>query len=64
MNDPKSHALTGTHNRRIGKTSKSDNEATAAWASPGRFVPGSNVSIPGNSAVEHAKEWVDDGSRL
>lgn len=64
MNKQKSQALTGTHNQRINKTSQSDSEATAAWTGEACHAPKSNVTIPSSSAVEHAKEWVDNGSRL
>ncbi len=64
MNNQKSHALTGANNQRINKTIKSDNEVTAAWTGGGCHEPKSNVSIPSGSAVENAKEWVDNGSRL
>lgn len=64
MNEQKSHALNGTRNQRINKTSQSDNEATAAWTGEACHAPKSNVTIPSSSAVEHAKEWVDNGSRL
>lgn len=64
MNNQKSHALTGTHNQRINKTFKSDNEAATAWNGAAGHAPKSNVTIPSSSAVEHAKEWVDNGSRL
>ncbi len=60
----KSHALTGTHNQRILATARTDNESTAAWAGKGCLAPKTNVTIPSASAVEHAKEWVDDGSKL
>lgn len=64
MNDSKSHVLTGTNNQRMNKTTESDNESTAAWAGTGHYAPKSNVSIPNSTAVENAKEWVDNGSRL
>ncbi len=64
----KSQALTGKNNERINKTTKTDNENTAAWANTDHTVPGSHVSIPGTGkdtyAVRNAKEWVDNGSRL
>lgn len=64
MNNKKSQPLTGAANQRLDKTSQSDNESTAAWAGTDHYVPKSNVSIPKTSAVENAKEWVDNGSRL
>lgn len=64
MNDQKSQPLNGAGNKRLDKISKSDNESTAAWADTGHYAPKSYVSIPKTSAVEDAKEWVDNGSRL
>lgn len=64
MNDPKSRPLTGEHNNRLTKKSQSDSQSTAAWMGTDHHAPKSNVSIPGSSAVEFAKEWADDGSRL
>lgn len=64
MNQEKSYPLNGANNQRLDKTSRSDSESTAAWAGTGHFAPKSNVSIPDCSAVENAKEWVDNGSRL
>ena len=52
----KSKPLTGADNKRLDKVSQSDSESTAA--------PKSYVSVPKTSAVEDAKEWVDNGSRL
>lgn len=64
MNDKKSQPLTGEANQRLSKISRSDNESTAAWAGTDHHAPKSNVSIPKTSAVENAKEWVDNGSKL
>jgi len=64
MNNKKSQPLTGAANQRLDKISQSDNESTAAWAGTDHHAPNSNVSIPKASAVENAKEWVDNGSRL
>ncbi len=64
MNNEKSQPLRGEANQRLNKTSASDNESTAAWAGTDHFAPKSNVSIPKIRAVEDAKEWVDNGSRL
>lgn len=64
MNNQKSHPLTGASNQRLDKTSQSDSQSTVAWAGTDHHEAKSNVSIPDASAVEHAKEWVDNGSRL
>ena len=60
----KSRPLTGRDNKRLSKTSQSDSQATAAWMGTREHAGESGVSIPGRGAVEHAKEWVDNGSRL
>uniref|UniRef100_N2AIX7 DUF3787 domain-containing protein n=1 Tax=Eubacterium plexicaudatum ASF492 TaxID=1235802 RepID=N2AIX7_9FIRM len=64
MNDKKSQPLKGASNQRLDKTSQSDSQSTAAWAGTDHYAQKSNVSIPKTSAVENAKEWVDNGSRL
>ena len=64
MNNQKSRPLTGASNQRLDKTSRSDSQSTAAWAGTDHHAAKSNVSIPDTNAVEHAKEWVDNGSRL
>ncbi len=56
--------LTGADNKRLDKVSQSDSESTAAWAGTDYYAPKSYVSVPKTSAVEDAKEWVDNGSRL
>lgn len=64
MNHKKSQPLTGAANQRLDKTSQSDSQSTAAWAGTDHHAPKSNVSIPKTSAVEYAKEWVDDLSLI
>lgn len=64
MNNPKSQALTGKDNNRMNKTTQTDNESTAAWAGTGHYTEDAGVSIPRDQAVQNAKEWVDNGSRL
>ncbi len=64
MNNPKSQPLTGEHNNRLTKKTQSDSQSTAAWTGTDHHAPKSNVSIPDTSAVEYAKEWTDNGSRL
>lgn len=64
MNDPKSQALTGVNNNRINKTTKSDSESTLAWTGANHYTKDANVPIPSSQAVQNAKDWVDNGSRL
>ncbi len=64
MSNPKSQALTGENNNRMDKITRTENEYTAAWAGTDHYTKKANVSIPREQAVENAKEWVDNGSRL
>lgn len=64
MSEQKNHALRGTHNSRLGKTDTQDNEKTAAWMNIKRKTEHAETAVPGDDAVSHAKEWVDNGSRL
>lgn len=63
-NNQKSAPLTGAGNKRLSKVSQSDSESTAAWAGTDYDAPKSYVSVPKTTAVEDAKDWVDNGSRL
>ena len=60
----KSRALTGASNGRIDKIIRSDSQSTAAWAQNSHHTKEAGVSVPDASAVIHAKEWADNGSRL
>lgn len=64
MESEKNHALQGEDNKRLSKSDEQNNEGTAAWTNTKKSMPKSQVSIPGEDAVIHAKEWVDNGSRL
>lgn len=64
MESKKCRALQGQHNKRLGKSDEQENEGTAAWTQTNQSAPKSQVSIPSEDAVIHAKEWVDNGSRL
>ena len=60
----KSRALTGASNGRIDKIIRSDSQTTAAWAQNSHHTKEAGVSVPDASAVIHAKELADNGSRL
>lgn len=64
MAEQKSHALQGEHNKRLGKADPQDNEKTAAWTNIEKKTAHAEVAVPGDDAASHAKEWVDNGSRL
>lgn len=64
MESKKIHALQGRDNKRLLKSDEQNNESTAAWTNEKASRPKSQVPIPGEDAVIHAKEWVDNGSRL
>ncbi|MDR1774467.1 MAG: DUF3787 domain-containing protein [Clostridioides sp.] len=40
------------------------NKSTEAWADIEKLRPESKVPQPSNQAVEDAKDWVDNGSKL
>ena len=64
MENAKSRPLNGSHNKRINSVDKNDNELTAAWANHGEIYQDTNVSAPSEDCLMHAKEWVDNGSKL
>lgn len=64
MNTDKNQPLSGENNKRLNNTNPTNNEGTAAWSDIHKEIPHSKVPIPSETHVEHAKEWVDDGSRL
>lgn len=64
MNNKKTHVLSGNHNKRIDTEKETNNARTAAYANIYKEIAGSKVSIPSEHAVEDAKQWVDNGSKL
>ena len=58
------NALSGEKNKRLNSKTPTNQEYTAAWSDVDEIVPHSEVTVPSESQVEHAKEWVDNGSRL
>lgn len=57
-------ALSGKNNERLKTHKQQNNQINAAWANIESLKLQSNVSIPSMDAVEEAKDWVDDGSKL
>lgn len=57
-------ALSGKNNKRLYSSTPTNNEGTAAWSDDDKTIANSQVTIPADSCVEEAKDWVDNGSRL
>lgn len=53
-----------TKNARRCTTEREHSQTTAAWANQYKTTPDANVSIPSEWAVDEAKAWVDNGSKL
>lgn len=60
----KNLTLDGKNNKRIKKYYQLESEQTAAWTNAVSKDAKTNVSLPSNTAVNDAKDWVDNGSRL
>lgn len=58
------NALSGEQNKRLNSKTPTNQEYTAAWSDTDKIIPESEVTVPSESQVENAKEWVDNGSRL
>lgn len=59
----KSKALNGENNRRLNLKLALDQGLNAPISEADQIMPESNVTIPSEENVIHAKEWVDNGSR-
>lgn len=57
-------AVKVSQNQRSLHTGKMHSYNTEAWANREDSTEESNVNIPSDFAVDLAKEWVDDGSKL
>lgn len=64
MKDNKYEALTGSDNKRINNVDLRNNQYTFPLTDVNATMKHSNITIPPEEDVIHAKEWVDDGSRL
>lgn len=64
MKDHKSEALSGKHNERLNRIDTRNSEITFPLADSKEINKATGVSIPAIEDVVHAKEWVDDGSKL
>lgn len=60
----KARPLTGANNARLKKHRPTNSQYTAAWADIDKLQADSKINIPAIEDVIHAKEWVDNGSRL
>lgn len=64
MKDHKSEALSGRNNKRLNRIDTRNSEITFPLADTEEMNKAKGVSIPAIEDVIHAKEWVDDGSKL
>lgn len=64
MLDNKENVLNGKNNARMNTTEPMDDVSTEAWTSTEKVYDRTNVNIPSAKAVNDAKRWVDNGSKL
>lgn len=57
-------ALTGTNNKRLSQMDLRNNQNTFPLADEQCVTQNTKVTTPSKEDVIHAKEWVDNGSRL
>ncbi|HAU87630.1 MAG TPA: DUF3787 domain-containing protein [Lachnospiraceae bacterium] len=53
-----------SNNKRSHTKKSRFSQSTAAWANQTKVTTDANVSIPSDYAVNEAKDWVDNGSKL
>ena len=56
-------ALNGENNRRLNLKLAVDQGLNAPISEADQIMPHSNVTIPSEENVIHAKDWVDNGSQ-
>ncbi|PHV71991.1 hypothetical protein CS063_00510 [Sporanaerobium hydrogeniformans] len=56
--------LSGEYNKKLNNKVPTHSESTSAILNVQVEMPESKVGLPGEEAVENAKDWVDNGSRL
>lgn len=64
MHDQKNKALSGKNNKRINNTDTRNSEITFPLVDAQEVNPAAGTSTPSIEDVIHAKDWVDNGSRL
>lgn len=64
MKDDKIKGLSGLQNKRLMSTECRNNENTFPLVDTAYEMNNSHLTIPPEEDIVHAKEWVDDGSRL
>ena len=64
MLENKNTALTGTNNKRLNNMDLRNNQSTAPIADTKMVTKDAKLTLPAKEDVIHAKEWVDNGSRL
>lgn len=60
----KNQALTGVCNKRLNNEDLRNNQSTFPLADVKSKKHEGNVGVPAKEDVEHAKQWVDNGSLL
>lgn len=64
MIENKEIALTGSNNKRLNNMDLRNNQNTFPLTDVKCVTKNAKLSIPPEEDVIHAKEWVDNGSRL
>ena len=64
MHNKKQEALTGSHNKRLDHIDLRNNQNTAAIVDVHKINKHIKNTSVSEADVIHAKEWVDNGSRL
>lgn len=60
----KEAALTGSNNKRLNKRDFCNNQNTFPLVDEQHIAPNAKLTTPPQEDVIHAKEWVDNGSKL
>lgn len=64
MSDNKKNALTGENNKRLSNMDVRNSQQTFPLTDVSTIMDHTNLTFPPQEDVIHAKEWVDNGSRL
>lgn len=64
MIEDKKSALTGENNKRLNNMDMCNQMLTQPLVDSSCVISNANLTIPAEADIVHAKEWVDDGSRL
>ena len=64
MLDNKENVLSGKDNARMDQKEPMEDVSSEAWTSSQKVYDNTKVNIPSAKAVNDAKRWVDNGSKL